>query len=423
MKKTEKNPWTPQDEGDHFPVMKEWWCFETLFKTIKDNRKWNLKLSMAYQQETPSCFYNYYLFDITNNKLVFHKALNDDINKFKHKKEKVDLKYEKTTAKGLYPNYEIHLEEPKKDFTADLKFKAKIFPHWSAQDATNGYLPIGFDHYRYGWLLNCDLTGKIKIKNEILDLKGKGYLERAYGNWSYKNPFTILSNLKKTINTYGKLSNWWISQHKPKIPNKISFTTENNPFGYDWFWSVFENDWSVFYGNSMLWVKEGPSFGVLTLFKDLNNYIDFSDIKFKYNKSRYLPKYDLYYPIDLTINAKKDDKKLNIRAWATCNGHEYEHVFKNSGFYKAFYLCELPGKIKAEYEDKNKKVNLKGDCKLVQQRQVSLLGHNSLTLKVIKPPKGIGFNFDLDSHFMKKRIKTKINLASRKMLNFSLKKY
>ena len=53
MKKTEKNPWTPQDEGDHFPVMKEWWCFETLFKTIKDNRKWNLKLSMAYQQETP----------------------------------------------------------------------------------------------------------------------------------------------------------------------------------------------------------------------------------------------------------------------------------------------------------------------------------------------------------------------------------
>ena len=48
-----KNPWTSQDEGDHHPSMKEWWCFESLFKTLEDNRKWTLKPTMAYEQETP----------------------------------------------------------------------------------------------------------------------------------------------------------------------------------------------------------------------------------------------------------------------------------------------------------------------------------------------------------------------------------
>ena len=29
------NPWTPTDEGDHYPSMKEWWSVETLFRTVR----------------------------------------------------------------------------------------------------------------------------------------------------------------------------------------------------------------------------------------------------------------------------------------------------------------------------------------------------------------------------------------------------
>ena len=60
-KHRQTNPWTPKDEGDHYRSMKEWWAIETLFKTLKDNRKWNLKACLAYELETPSCFYVYHL--------------------------------------------------------------------------------------------------------------------------------------------------------------------------------------------------------------------------------------------------------------------------------------------------------------------------------------------------------------------------
>lgn len=55
MNNLEKNPWKPQDEGDHHPVMKEWWTIENTFET-DDKRKWNLMSSFAHEMETPSVF-------------------------------------------------------------------------------------------------------------------------------------------------------------------------------------------------------------------------------------------------------------------------------------------------------------------------------------------------------------------------------
>jgi hypothetical protein len=294
-----------------------------------------------------------------------------------------------------------------------LKLKAKILPHWSAQDSTNGYIPFGLDHYRYGWLLNCDVTGLIQLNDKIQDVRGKGYIEHAWGNWSYSNPFKKFSGIKKTVSTYKNLFNWWIKNNRPKIPNRIGFSTDNNPFGYDWFWGVFENDWSIFYGNSLFWISEGPAIGVLTLFKDGNNYLDFSNIRFKYNKIIYIKEYDLYYPADLSVTAKLDDKKVEIKAWAVCDPYEYIDKFKGDGFYRAFIMPEMSGYMKGEYRDNNKIVELEGDCKIVPQRQPSKLGHNSLKIEFIKPPKGVGISFDLDSHYLNKKIYTKFQLAPR----------
>ena len=418
-----KNPWTPEDEGNHYPSMKEWWCIETFFKTLGDNRKWNLKASLAYELETPSCFFIYHLFDITSKKLVARKAINDDIKKFSSKKNIVDLKYEKNFMKGLHPNYQMHFEDDIKDFKTDLNFKAKIFPHWSAQDSTNGYLPIGLDYYRYGWLLNCDLFGNIDIKGESYKLKGTGYLEHAWGNWSYRNPFQKLSGLRKTVSTYANLINWWIKQNNPKIPDRISLTTENNPFGYDWFWGIFENDWSIFYGNSLFWLSEGPAFGVLTLFTEGNNYLDFGNISFSYDKTIYIKEFDVYYPSDLTINAKYGEKILKLSVWPDCEVYEYIDRFEGDGFYKAFIMPELPGRMKGVYKDDKTTIELEGDCKIAHQRQPSKLGHNSLTIDFIKPPKGIGIFLDFDSHFLKRRIKSKIQLIPRPKIKSKIKKY
>jgi len=370
--------------------------------------------------ETPSCFFVYYLIDITNNKCVKKFSINDNINKFTHKKNIVDLKYEKNTIKGLYPNYDIHLQDDKQDFQVDMKYNAKILPHWSAQDSTNGYLPIGFDHYRYGWILNSDITGNLKFDNQSYKIKGKGYLEKAWGNWSYTNPFQMLSGFRKTISTYGNLINWWFSERKPKIRDRIAITTENNLFGYDWFWGVFDNDWSIFYGNSLFWFKEGPGFGVLTLFTDKNKYIDFADFDFKYNKTVFLDKYDLEYPTDITVTARKDDKKLKIRFSPLCDPEEYIEDFH--GFYRVFLISEIPGKMEGQFFDGEKTIEIKGDCKSVPQRQASKLGHNSLTIDFVKPPKGVGIALDLDSHYLKKQIYAKLQLTPKPKLNFIFKR-
>jgi len=420
-KKELTNPWTPEDEGDHYPVAKEWWTIETLFSTKEDRRKWNLITTFAYELEGPSCFYQHILFDITAKKPVAHRDLNDDITKFKHTKNKVDLSYEKSFFKGLYPSYNFHIEDSKYDFIADMMYKAQSLPHWSAQDATNGYLPIGFDHFRYGWLLNCNLSGTLKFKGKNYTVDGKGYLEHAYGNWSYRNPFQQLSSLKKTFTTYMKLTNNWTSHNKPRIPKHIAFSTENNIFGYDWFWSVAQNNWSIFYGNFMCWISEGPAFGVLSISPDGKEFWDFYNVRFRYTKMRYNKKFDFYYPSEMEVVGKLGKKTVHLRVWSVTESYEYTDPY-TSKIYKVFALCEMPGKMEGSLNDGNKITKLTGDCKIVPQRQSSILGHNKLSIDVVKPPKGIGMKFELDSHHFMKKIKTEFNLTSRPLFKIHMKK-
>jgi len=161
----------------------------------------------------------------------------------------------------------------------------------------------------------------------------------------------------------------------------------------------------------------------LTLFTEGNNYIDFGKVSFNYNKTIYIKKYDVYYPVDITINAEKDDKKLMVRSWPVCDPFEYIDEFKGDGFYRAFIMPEMPGRMKGFYKDDKKTVDLEGDCKIVQQRQPSKLGHNSIAIDFIKPPQGVGLNINLDFHYIKKEIKTKIQLAPYPKFSFKCKKF
>jgi len=417
-----KNPWSPQDEGDHYPIMREWWTIETLFKTLEDNRKWNLMIIMSYNMEKPSCFFQYVLFDITSKKCIIRKDIDDKIEKLTHKKNKIDLQYGKTSIKGLFPSYDIHIEDKDQDFTADMKYKADSLPHWIAQGITNGKIPFGLNYYKYGYIPNCDLNGIINLKDKSYTIKGKGYLEHVWGEWSYQKSFQKVSQLNKTITTYINLAKWWISQHKPCIPKRLAFTTENNIFGYDWCWGIFDNNWSLFYGNIMFWLSEGPVFGVLSITPDGKNYWDFCNIKFHYNKLAYIKDYDIYFPSDFELTGKLDDKKIHVRFWLTTKNYDYIDPFENNGFYKAFILSEMPGQMEGDYTDNEKIVKLKGDCKMMPLRQPSALGHNSLQLEFIKPPKGVGIDIDFNSHFLKKKINAKIQFAPRPHLGFHMKK-
>ena len=419
-KNTTMNPWSQQDEGSHYPVTREWWTFETLFST-SDKRKWNLMLIMSYNLEKPNCFFQYTLFDITNKTCVLRKDIDDNIKKFRHEKNKLDLVYEKNYSKGRFPDYTLHLEDESQSFMFDIDLHAISFPHWIAQDITNGSLPIGLNFYKYGYIPNAIIKGEMMLQDQSFNITGNGYIEHVWGDWSYQKPLSNIKNLRKTFRTYINLGKWWISHHTPKIPETIGFTTENNIFGYDWVWGVFDNNWSVFYGNILFWLYQGPAFGVLTLTPNGKTYWDFSDITYRYNKVHYVKEYDIYFGSDIDLIARLYDKTITLNFSLNTNAYDYIDPFNHQGFYRAFILAEMPGTISGIYKDDHQEIKLKGDCKMMPLRQPSILGHNAVTLTLTKPPKGFGISFDLNSHYLKKKIDASIQLIPKPKCSFEIK--
>ncbi len=413
----QENPWTPEDEGDHEPVLKEWWTTELLFTTLNDRKRWNLMTSFSYEHDTPSCFYQYVLFDITSKKCVLHTDLNDDISKFHHMKNRVDLRYETSTFTGLYPRYQLHLQHDDKEFLIDAEYRAQSLPHWITQDITHGYLPMGFNCYRYGFLPNIDIQGTLTFQGKPQAFTGKAYIEHVWGNWSYKNPFRTLVGVRKTLATYAALSRWWLAHHPLRIPDSIEFSSENNILGYDWVWGVCDNNWSLFYGNTLLWVSEGPSFGALCVTPDGKHYWEFSNVTFKYNSLLYLRDYDIYYPKDFELTGRLDDKTIHLKFVSTTESYVYIDPLTRSRLYDAYILGELPGELEGTFTDREKTVPLKGRCKMVPLRQAPHKGHTAIRFEFDKPPKGIGMTVTLDSHHFKKHIVKTVKLSPRPRLH------
>jgi hypothetical protein len=196
-----------------------------------------------------------------------------------------------------------------------------------------------------------------------------------------------------------------------QIPRSIKFSTENNPFGYDWVWALLDNGWMIFYGNMMFWIAEGPIAGTLIFSKDGKTYTEFCNVHFKYNKMQYSEKYDFYYPTELEATAIKGKEKLHLRFRMTNESREYVSRFYSGKYWLGFVICEEPGIVDGYYFDGEKEIKLSGICKIEPQRQASIIGHNSLKIDFVKPPEGVGISFDLNSHYFKKKIFTKIQLA------------
>ena len=147
------NPWTPDDEKEHYPTSIEWWCTEVFFKTKEDNKTWNLKAVLTEWCEglTIGSFIITTFFDQTKNKSYnFHKR--DENNKLKADPDNFDVSFEKSFMKGLFPNYSMSFEDEENEIKIDMKQEAISIPHWIAQDITGGWLPLGLGSYRYGFI-------------------------------------------------------------------------------------------------------------------------------------------------------------------------------------------------------------------------------------------------------------------------------
>lgn len=418
------NPWTTEDEREHFPSIIEWWGTEAFFKTVEDNKKWSLKTSLSEWFSKPD---NYgsnaisTLFDLDENK-HFDYYSRSNSEKLKSVKDCLNISYNDSFVKGTYPDFFIYFKDSKNNYEFDLKYHAEALPRWVAQDVTNGLLPMGFGSFRYGFIPRCSVSGTMKKEDKIFNIEGKGYFEHVWGNFSYTDPLSNISELKNTTSIFLKLIVWWLNNRKIEFPQSLKLSTENNPLGYDWVWAILDNGWSLFYGNALFWIMKGPAAGTLILTKDGKTYSEFWNINFQYNSTIYAKDYDFYYPSELEITAQKGNEKLHLCFKISSDSREHLLRFPPGKQFLGFVICELPGTVEGYYINGNEKINLTGLCKIEPQRQVLSIGHNALEIDFVLPPKGVGMSLNFNSHLMMRELFTKIHLVPNPSFKFNIKK-
>ncbi|MEF8879373.1 MAG: hypothetical protein V5A64_03155 [Candidatus Thermoplasmatota archaeon] len=412
--------WTSADECEHSNAVLEWWAIESFFETLENNKKWSLKAVFTEwaNKSNIGSKLNFVLLDVEKNKhFVYYRKRN---KKLSSQKNKLNITFGKNYFRGHYPKYGFHVIDDKNDINTFLEYTSTSYPYWVAKNITDGYLPMGLGFFKYGFIPKNKINGKIKIKNKQYSLKGVGYFEHVWGDFFYDNPLSTISSIKKSIPIYFKLGGWWLKNHRIKIPNNIKFATENNPFGYDWAWAILDNGWSIFYGNVLFWLMKGPVAGTLIVTKDGKKYKEYGNVSFQYKQTAYSKNYDFYYPTEIIISAEDKNEKLNLKFTMTKEVNEYISRFSEGKYWIALVICEALGKVEGRYLDEGKEKKLKGIAKIEPQRQVSILGHNSLEIDFKKPPNGVGFDCKLDSNFLKKNLSAKLQLAPYPSVKFNV---
>lgn len=424
--KKQGNPWSSDDEKEHFPSVLEWWCTEGFLHDVTHKKQWSYKGSFTEWCTTNNelgSTYDFTLFDYKTNEYV-SRHLRSDMEKLDVSYDDSDniiTRFNDSYLTGSYPDYKMKYDNSEKDIFLKLQYQAQSLPHWITQDITGGYLPMGFGFYRYGFIPRNTVNGILHLQGEDVKVKGTGYYEHVWGDFSYKNPLADFSFVKKSLSIYQKLTAWWIYHHTLKIPDSLKFSSENNPLGYDWMWAVLDNGWSVFLGNILFWVAEGPIFGTCILTKDGKHYQEFCNVHYKYKQVEHSKKFDFVYPTKIEIIAKKDDEKLRLTAEMIMPCREFVTPLHQKKWL-AFVICEAPGKVTGTYSKKDETVTLSGDCKIEPQRQVSVYGHNLLSIDFIKPPKGVGISVDFESHYLKKKLSSTFCFNPLPKIQCSMKK-
>lgn len=418
------NPWTLEDEKEHPTSILEWWCVEAFFKTIENNYKWTFKSDftewLTKQNETGSI--NKFMLYNNNTKKIYIRDIRREGQRLKSSKNNFEVKFDESYFKGRFPDYEMLFINQKYDIELFIKYKAKSYPHWIAQDTTNGMLPVGLGYYKYGFIPRGDLSGSLKIENKKYKITGEGYYEHVWGDFTYHRLIGNIGALKNSILTYIKLGKQWICSNNIKIPKTLKFCTENSPLGYDWAWALLDNGWSVFFGNIMFWLMEGPVVGILMFTKDGKTYEEWFNMSFKYNNTEKSKDFDFHYPTDIEINATKGKEKIHMRFKMTTEAREYFHKFTEINYWIGIAILESPGIVEGYYDDGKKRTKLSGICKIEPQRQISKSGHNTLKIDILKPPEGFGLSLDLLSNILRRDIFCKLHLLPKPKFSFNIKK-
>ena len=421
--------WSNQDEQEHPQSILEWWCMICFFNTQHNGQteQWTAKLTLCEWREQNQTRLGSTLSAVLHNMTADkHYTLikRNDETTLNSKPGDLDIDYQQIAGiKGKHPHFKIYLTDKQNNLSFNFTLSAVSKPYFVAKKITDGHLPLGVGVYRYGFNPNLDLNGTFTYKNHTHTItKAKAYYEHVWGDFNYANPLEDLSSIKNNLKISMKLLSWFNAHHHIHIPNKIKLTSENSPLGYDWAWAVFDNNWSFFYGNILLFLMQGPVPGTFILNKD-GAYTEYADVCFSYNHTTTAHTFDFIYPDDFSITAKDAKGILKLHFKMTHTTREFVSRLNPKGYWIGFVICEAPGTVTGTYtKNDGTIIKLNGQTKIEPQRQISILGHNQLELSIAKPPHGVGIDIELISHFFSKHLKAKLHLLPRPKLKLSIQK-
>jgi hypothetical protein len=371
--------------------------------TLEDGSHWDIAVMFLYQMNWTGrqwsdseglAFIRIQSWDRETGK--YYDCIHADHHpgELQHKKNIVDLKFLNSTLKGLYPDYSIHAEDDinKIELTADLH--AIAIPHWIAQDALNGELPVGTGSFHYGGIPYVSITGNVSINGTISNVTGVGYYERVFGNAHLTDSyirFTPLKELRKVRRLYTSIAKWFL---KELITNKLKRTysfhrTTDNIMGYDWVWVAFDNGWSMILCRIIAFGKvDGLSPAILML-NDGKEYWEFGVVYVNVKRNIYLEESDIFLPLDLEITGYKGNKQIHIVFNSTTN---MTKMYINIGIQQGNFL--VAGEAKGFFKDGENTIILNGNGTNTPLRVIpKIIKHRSVKIDLILPPNGLGISF------------------------------
>ena len=218
----------PNDEGSHqsnFLITQEWWYYNAFFnEPDSELRNWSLMIS----------------FNQMGIEDMFFMTLYDDENKsyggsfskisgtIQSSGPGVNVRYNTSYAIGIYPNWHIYAEDGNLDennITVNISYKASSLPLWFVFNTGHNMRLSPAGHY---CIMNCEVTGEIKINEIVYSVHGVGYHEHSWFNFLSKKQKIGIQNMGQEQIVFQDILDVW-----------------------DWFCIHFDNGWDMFAGKML----------------------------------------------------------------------------------------------------------------------------------------------------------------------------
>ncbi|UCF12123.1 MAG: hypothetical protein JSW06_08785 [Thermoplasmatales archaeon] len=280
-----------KDESPHKLSVREWWYFNVFFNEPESDLKdWSMIISFNKMAKLDLRFIdrdNLFIILYDNVDESYHfGSIDKKRGTLEDKGPGVNIYFEKSWAKGQYPNWHVHAENVESSFIADLDFTADFLPVWVEGRSSNlvigGY--VAGDYY----IPRCKVEGNIIWEGNEYKVSGIGYHDHVW---------------------------------ETNIPRFISR-------GWDWFNLHFDNGWEMYISKFQLRAIRDAYAGSLTISPNNRNIVEFYKYKMTYVESanaKDLP--SLIYPKKIHIEVEKEGMALELDISVYNTG---EVVFKKS---------------------------------------------------------------------------------------------